>query len=120
MGLVVCVIGAMFGVVQYHQTKNLPVHSSMRAVSNTIWETCKTYLLQQGKFLVILWVLIAVCIAYYFMGLQQNTLGHVLLILASSVLGILGSYGVLVGIRSIPRPIQGRPLRRCAETRSRC
>src|SRR5512136_1914087 len=66
-GIVMCAIGAIFGWVQYNQTKALPVHESMRNVSNIIWETCKTYLFQQGKFLVILWVLIAACIVYYFM-----------------------------------------------------
>ena len=94
LGLIVCGIGAVFGLVQYSQTKNLPVHSSMRAVSNTIWETCKTYLTQQGKFLIMLWLLIAGCIGYYFLGLQHNSVGQVLVILAASILGILGSYGV--------------------------
>src|SRR5437868_15530272 len=51
MGLVICLIGAAFGLVQYKQTKSLPVHESMASVSNTIWETCKTYLFTQGKFL---------------------------------------------------------------------
>lgn len=60
-GLVVCVIGLVFGLIQYRQTKAFPVHESMSAVSQTIWETCKTYLIQQGKFLVILWVLIGLC-----------------------------------------------------------
>ena len=60
-GIGMCAIGAIFGLVQYKQTKALPVHKSMGNVSNIIWETCKTYLLQQGKFLVILWVLIAAC-----------------------------------------------------------
>jgi K(+)-stimulated pyrophosphate-energized sodium pump len=100
LGLGVCVIGCVFGLIQYRQTAALPVHESMRLVSNTIWETCKTYLTQQGKFLIVLWLLIAVCIGYYFMGLQHNSLGRVLIILASSVLGILGSYGVAwFGIR---------------------
>ena len=61
LGLLICAIGAAFGLVQYVQTKNLPVHSSMASVSHTIWETCKTYLFTQGKFLAILWVLIAAC-----------------------------------------------------------
>src|SRR5438128_6074949 len=91
-GLGVCVLGALFGLVQYRQTRALPVHESMRAVSNIIWETCKTYLQQQGRFLIILWLLIAACIFYYFKGLQQNTLGHVLMILLCSIFGILGSY----------------------------
>ncbi|MBU6400791.1 MAG: sodium-translocating pyrophosphatase [Verrucomicrobia bacterium] len=100
VGLVVCAIGALFGLVQYQQTKALPVHETMRNVSNIIWETCKTYLIQQGKFLVILWALIAVCIVYYFVGLQGNSFGHVLVILLCSILGILGSYGVAwFGIR---------------------
>ena len=100
IGLVICLIGAAFGVVQYVQTKNLPVHSSMASVSNTIWETCKTYLFTQGKFLAILWVLIAACMVYYFGVLQHNSAGHVIVILLASVLGIIGSYGVAwFGIR---------------------
>ncbi|HVZ66145.1 MAG TPA: sodium-translocating pyrophosphatase [Lacunisphaera sp.] len=100
LGIAICAIGAAFGLVQYSQTKALPVHSSMGSVSHMIWETCKTYLVQQGKFLAILWVLIAACIVYYFIGLQGNSLPHVLVILACSVLGILGSYGVAwFGIR---------------------
>ena len=66
IGLAVCVLGGLFGLLQYQQTKNLPVHQSMATVSNTIWETCKTYLFTQGKFLAILWLLIAACMVYYF------------------------------------------------------
>src|SRR5262245_60057073 len=55
VGLVICVLGAAFGWMIYIQTKNLPVHTRMASVSNIIWETCKTYLLTQGKFLVVLW-----------------------------------------------------------------
>jgi K(+)-stimulated pyrophosphate-energized sodium pump len=99
-GLAVCVMGALFGLLQYRQTKNLPVHDSMARVSNTIWETCKTYLFTQGKFLAILWLLIVACMIYYFGVLQQNSVAHVAVILAASVLGILGSYGVAwFGIR---------------------
>jgi K(+)-stimulated pyrophosphate-energized sodium pump len=99
-GILVCVIGAVFGLVQYTQTKALDVHDSMARVSNTIWETCKTYLFTQGKFLAILWVLIAGAMVYYFMVLQGNTVGHVAVILLASILGILGSYGVAwFGIR---------------------
>jgi K(+)-stimulated pyrophosphate-energized sodium pump len=99
-GLAVCLIGALFGLVQYAQTKKLPVHSTMSDVSNIIWETCKTYLFQQGKFLLVLWVLIATCILYYFLGLQHKSVSDVAVILACSVLGILGSYGVAwFGIR---------------------
>jgi len=100
LGLLTCLIGAIFGLVQYKQTKALPVHKSMADVSNTIWETCKTYLFTQGKFLAILWVLIAICMVYYFKVLQGNTMGNVLVILLASILGILGSYGVAwFGIR---------------------
>ncbi|MBU2226648.1 MAG: sodium-translocating pyrophosphatase [Proteobacteria bacterium] len=100
IGLVICLIGMFFGLMQYIQTKNLPSHQAMLDVSNTIWETCKTYLLQQGKFLAALWILIAICIVYYFVGLQGNTIGAVMLILFCSVVGILGSYGVAwFGIR---------------------
>ncbi|MEW6302476.1 MAG: sodium-translocating pyrophosphatase [Verrucomicrobiota bacterium] len=100
VGLLVCLIGVGFGWFQYVQTKRLPVHESMFSVSNIIWETCKTYLWQQGRFLSILWVLIAACILYYFMFLQGNSFGHVVIILLCSILGILGSYGVAwFGIR---------------------
>ena len=61
-GLLVCVAACLFGLLQYKQTKALPAHESMLSVSNIIWETCKSYLFQQGKFLVWLWILIAACI----------------------------------------------------------
>src|SRR5215510_14000843 len=120
LGLVVCAIGALFGLVQYAQTKKLPVHSSMSDVSNIIWETCKTYLQQQGKFLFVLWILIAACILYYFLGLQHKSFGAVLVILACSILGILGSYGVawfgirintVANSRAAFAALQGNPLR---------
>ena len=99
-GLAVCLLGLVFGWLQYWQTKRLPVHPSMSAISRIIWETCKTYLWQQGKFLIGLWGLIALCIAYYFGVLERDEAAHVLIILAASVLGILGSYGVAwFGIR---------------------
>jgi K(+)-stimulated pyrophosphate-energized sodium pump len=100
LGIFMCAVGAIFGLVQYRQTKALPVHKSMADVSQTIWETCKTYLFQQGKFLAILWVLIATCIFFYFKILEGKTFNDVFVILAASVLGILGSYGVAwFGIR---------------------
>src|SRR5215510_14618247 len=61
IGILICMVGAVFGLVQYVQTKKLPVHQSMGTDSNIIWETCKTYLFTQGKFLAILWGLIALC-----------------------------------------------------------
>ena len=100
IGLFICVIGVIFGLIQYVQTKNLPAHQSMLDVSKTIWETCKTYLFQQGKFLVGLWILIAACIIYYFYGLQSSPINGVIIILLCSIVGILGSYGVAwFGIR---------------------
>ena len=126
-GLLVCVGGCLFGLVQYKQTKALPAHASMLAVSNIIWETCKTYLFQQGKFLVWLWLLIAACIIYYFSILEHKPASSVALILAASVLGILGSYGVawfgirinttansraaFASLRSAGLPVLGIPLK---------
>src|SRR3989339_401165 len=100
VGLVICAIGMIFGWRQYNQTKNLPAHQAMLDVSNTIWETCKTYLFQQGKFLAALWLLIAIALVYYFVGLQNASFGSIVIILLASILGILGSYGVAwFGIR---------------------
>ena len=112
LGMLVCGVGAAFGLVQYRQTKALPVHDSMAKVSHMIWETCKTYLFTQGKFLAILWALIAACMVYYFGFLTEHTdesgqpmaAGHVafnvVVVLLASILGILGSYGVAwFGIR---------------------
>ena len=120
IGLGVCVLGILFGWVQYLQTKAMEVHASMRAVSNLIWETCKTYLFQQGKFLLLLWILIAACIGYYFKVLQALPIGNVILILLASILGILGSYGVawfgirintVANSRSAFSALKGNPLR---------
>jgi len=100
VGLIICVIGLIFGVMQYVQTKNLPAHKAMLDVSQTIWETCKTYLFQQGKFLVGLWILIAICMIYYFGALSHMPAGNIVIILICSILGILGSYSVAwFGIR---------------------
>lgn len=100
VGLVICLIGLGFGLLQYMQTKNLPAHKAMLDVSQTIWETCKTYLLQQGKFLLGLWILIAICIIYYFGFLEEMGGSAVVIILIASVVGILGSYAVAwFGIR---------------------
>jgi K(+)-stimulated pyrophosphate-energized sodium pump len=93
-GLFVCVVGLLFAMIQYKQTHNIPAHKSMLGVSNIIWETCKSYLTQQGKFLIALWVLIAACMVYYFIVLSHTPIGQMAVILSCSVLGILGSYGV--------------------------
>jgi K(+)-stimulated pyrophosphate-energized sodium pump len=99
-GLLFCVFGLLFGLVTYSKLKNLPVHRAMGEVSNLIWETCKTYLIQQGKFLLLLWVFIAAIIILYFGVLTGNTVPQVITILVFSVIGICGSYGVAwFGIR---------------------
>ena len=99
-GFLICILGLLFGLYQFTQVKKLKAHKSMLDVAHIIFETCKTYLIQQGKFLLILFAFIASCIAFYFGFLQQMSFGGVLLILMWSVIGILGSYGVAwFGIR---------------------
>ncbi len=99
-GLLICLLGLAFGLVIYSQLKNLPVHQSMREISELIYETCKTYLITQGKFLMILELFIAVIIVFYFGILQHFEAIKVVIILLFSVVGILGSYGVAwFGIR---------------------
>src|SRR5574340_1398864 len=99
-GLVFCVLGMLFGLVNYSQLKRLPVHRAMREVSELIYETCKAYLIQQGRFLLILELFIGAVIVLYFGVLQHYGLVKVVVILAFSVLGILGSYSVAwFGIR---------------------
>jgi K(+)-stimulated pyrophosphate-energized sodium pump len=99
-GLLVCALGLLFGLAIYTQLKNLPVHRSMREISELIYETCKTYLFTQGKFLVVLWLFIGAIMSFYFGVLQHFTIGRVVIILLFSVIGIAGSYGVAwFGIR---------------------
>lgn len=99
-GMVISVIGMFFGLFEFLRIKKLPAHQSLLEVSHLIYETCKTYLITQGKFLVILELFIGACIFYYFFGLQNMELPKVMLILLWSVLGILGSFGVAwFGIR---------------------
>ena len=93
-GLVVCALGLVFGTVIYRQLKNLPVHASMREISELIYETCKTYLIAQGKFLLILEVFIGVIMVLYFGVLLKLDAVKVLIILLFSLIGIGGSYGV--------------------------
>jgi K(+)-stimulated pyrophosphate-energized sodium pump len=100
IGLLVCVLGLAFGIYQFLKVKNLKAHSSMLDVAQIIFETCKTYLQQQGKFLGILFVFIAACVAFYFGFLQSQAVGSVLFILCWMIVGILGSYSVAwFGIR---------------------
>ncbi len=99
-GIGVCVLGMLFGVYQYIKVKQHVAHQSMLDVAETIYQTCRTYLIQQGKFLMILFAFIAVCIAFYFGFLSKMPVGSVLFILMWTVIGILGSYSVAwYGIR---------------------
>jgi K(+)-stimulated pyrophosphate-energized sodium pump len=100
LGIGISLLGMVFGLVILTQLKNLPVHWAMREISELIYETCKTYLIQQGKFLALLEVFIAVIIVLYFGFLSGMDAMRVLIILLFSVVGILGSYGVAwFGIR---------------------
>jgi K(+)-stimulated pyrophosphate-energized sodium pump len=101
-GILFCVFGLIFGLVIYSRLKNLPVHRSMKDISELIYETCKTYLITQGKFLVVLWLFIAVVIVLYFGVLApvQPVAVTLPIILVFSLIGIAGSYGVAwFGIR---------------------
>ena len=119
VGFAVCLLGAGFGLMMFNQVRAMPAHQSMLDVSTIIWETCKTYLQQQGRLLLILEVFIAACIVYYFGGLQHMGGGTVGLILMWSVIGILGSYSVawfgirmntLANSRTAFASLRGRPL----------
>jgi len=112
VGVLVSALGMLFGLLINRQLKNMPVHRSMLEISELIYETCKTYLLQQGKFLMILWVFIGLIVAFYFGALATSIdpatgaatsgmpLGKVAIILIFSLVGIAGSYGVAwFGIR---------------------
>ena len=110
-GLIVCALGLLFGLVIYGQLRRMPVHSSMREISELIYETCKTYLTTQGKFILILWLFIGAIAALYFGTLAQHETAPgtfergfppmtVAVILLFSLFGIAGSYGVAwFGIR---------------------
>ena len=99
-GLVICALGLLFGLVTFTQLKNLPVHPSMREVSELIYATCQTYLITQGKFILILEVFIGTIMVFYFGVLSGFSAVKVAVILLFSLIGIAGSYGVAwFGIR---------------------
>ena len=126
-GILFCIFGLAFGMTIYVRLKNLPVHRSMREISELIYETCKTYLINQGKFLFLLWIFIAAVIVLYFGVLRHYEATRVAMILFFSVVGILGSYGVawfgirvntfansrtaFASLRGKPYPIYQIPLR---------
>jgi K(+)-stimulated pyrophosphate-energized sodium pump len=125
-GLIVCVLGLAFGLTIYQRLKNLPVHRSMLEISELIYETCKTYLITQGKFILILECFIGVIMVFYFGLLQHFAPIKVIIILLFSLVGIGGSYGVawfgirvntfansraaFAGLRGLPYPIYAIPL----------
>src|SRR6516162_8382182 len=127
IGLLFCVFGLLFGLAIYMQLKKLPVHRAMREISDLIYETCKTYLVTQGKFLLLLWAFIAVIILLYFGFLLHLKAFRVFIILCFSVVGIVGSYGVawfgirvntfansrtaFAALRGKPYPLYSIPLR---------
>jgi K(+)-stimulated pyrophosphate-energized sodium pump len=99
-GILVCALGLVFGLVIYRQLKNLPVHKSMREISELIYETCKTYLFTQGKFIAVLWLFIAAIMVVYFKVLRDLDTVRVAVIILFSIVGIGGSYAVAwFGIR---------------------
>src|ERR1022692_1675732 len=100
IGILFCIFGLGFGMVIYMRLKNLPVHRSMREISELIYETCKTYLVTQGRFILLLWAFIAAIIVLYFGVLRHFEIPRVVIILVFSLVGIAGSYGVAwFGIR---------------------
>ncbi len=99
-GLVITILGMLFGLYQFMKVKKIKTHKSMLDVAEIIFQTCRTYLFQQGKFLAVLFLIIAAIITFYFGYLQHSSFGGVLLILFWTIIGILGSYGVAwFGIR---------------------
>lgn len=126
-GLGICVLGGLFGLAEFLMIKKMPAHKSMLDVSNTIYETCKTYMKQQAKLLVVLELFIAVCIFYYFFYLNATPLPKVLTILMWSIFGILGSFAVawfgmrintyansrtaFLSLKGQPYPVMNLPLR---------
>ncbi len=100
LGLIVCALGLLFGVLTYMQLNKLPVHRSMKEISELIYSTCKAYLKQQGKFLLVLWAFIAAIIILYYLLLVGFGVGKTLIVIAFSLIGMAGSYGVAwYGIR---------------------
>ncbi|GAB4242235.1 MAG: sodium-translocating pyrophosphatase [Deltaproteobacteria bacterium] len=124
-GLVICLLGIAFSLVQFSQIRNLPVHKSMLEISELIYETCKTYLITQGKFLAILWVFIAAIMVWYFS--REMEAFKIGVIVVFSIIGILGSYSVawfgirmntyansrtsFCGLRGKPYPTMAIPLK---------
>lgn len=117
-GLLICVFGLLFGLVQFYQLLHIKIHDSMKDISELIYETCKTYLITQGKFIIILEVLVGIIIIACFGGLRHFPAFTVALIIVCSIIGILGSYTVawfgmrintLANSRSAFSALRGKP-----------
>lgn len=93
-GLLLCLLGLLFGFLQFKHVQKLPVHKAMKDISELIYETCKTYLLTQGKFLMMLELFLAAIIVIYFGWLMHFAAIKVVVIVLASIIGILGSYSV--------------------------
>ena len=118
LGLVVCALGLGFGIITYSQLKRMPVHTAMREVSELIYTTCKTYLKQQGRFLMLLWAFIAAIIVVYYLFLVDFGVGRTAVVILFSLIGMGGSYAVawygirvntLANSRTAHAAMSGRP-----------
>lgn len=118
LGLVVCALGLAFGLASYMQLRSLPAHRSMLEVADVIYATCKTYLKQQGKFLLLLWAFIATIIVLYYLFLVDFGFGKTAIVIAFSLIGMAGSYGVawygirlntLANARAAHASLRGKP-----------
>jgi len=127
IGLLICIAGMIFGLVQSTHIAKLPVHRSMKEISELIYETCKTYLITQGKFLAILWIFISAVMIFYFGYLMHFTITQLAIIIIFSIIGILGSYSVawfgirintyansrtaFAALKGLPYPVMDIPLK---------
>ena len=118
LGLVVCALGLGFGIITYSQLNRMPVHTAMREVSELIYTTCKTYLKQQGRFLLLLWAFIATIIVVYYLFLVDFGVGRTAVVILFSLIGMGGSYAVawygirvntLANSRTAHAAMSGRP-----------
>lgn len=118
IGLIVCALGLVFGIITYSQLNRMPVHTAMRDVSELIYTTCKTYLKQQGRFLLLLWAFIAAIIVIYYLFLVDFGVGRTAVVILFSLIGMGGSYAVawygirvntLANSRTAHAAMSGRP-----------
>ena len=118
LGLIVCALGLGFGIITYSQLNRMPVHTAMRDVSELIYTTCKTYLKQQGRFLLLLWAFIAAIIVIYYLFLVNFGVGRTAVVILFSLIGMGGSYAVawygirvntLANSRTAHAAMSGRP-----------